>query len=142
MGDLVLKKYIGIFIILIFAASSFSAEKINKPEIRQIDTDILKVYTGDQSKEIFGIEKATASDACSTLIAPAAWVYEQWVYGDEWYFAYIDPEITCLNPYPYSVRIINFYMNYDPNFDYNSTPMTDTFSIQLSYVYRSGSSLP
>ena len=33
-------------------------------------------------------------------------------------------------------------MNYDTNFDYNSTPMIDTLSIQLSYVDNSNIDCP
>ncbi len=146
MGDLVLKKYIGLVLILIFTAGFVSAEKINRPQIRQIDLDVQQLFSGDQSKQDFSSAKATSFDSCSTQIFNLSnddlWAIDQWIWGEEWYFAYIDPEITCQFPYPFGVTEIHFFMNYDTSYNYDSAAFIDTFIIQLSNVNLSDINCP
>ncbi len=146
MGDLVLKKYIGLILILIFAAGFVSAEKINRPQIRQIDLDVQQIYSGDQTKKDISSAKATSFDSCSTQIFnfenDDLWAIDKWIWGEEWYFAYIDPEITCQFPYPFGVREVHFYMAYDMSYNYDSAVFIDTFIIQLSTVNLSDINCP
>ena len=66
--------------------------------------------------------------SCDLIYGPPSWVYDSWLYGQESYLTYNDPELFCANPYPYSITSLSFYLNYE------EVPSIDTFSIFIATV--------
>ncbi|MDH4158100.1 MAG: hypothetical protein OEW00_12580, partial [candidate division Zixibacteria bacterium] len=55
----------------------------------------------------------TAADTCITVHSGAmVWQIDNWVVGSELYKAYLDPEASCPNPYPYTITEINMPMSF------------------------------
>lgn len=56
----------------------------------------------------------SAADTCEARNDNGmVWRIDGWVYGAELYKSYIDPEVTCPDPYPYTVTAINMPMIFD-----------------------------
>ena len=73
----------------------------------------------------------TASDTCFVRHdrgdGTPIYSYNSWVVGDELYKAYLDPSLTCPNPYPFLVTNIHIYLYYVAS-------STDTFSVDIEEV--------
>ncbi len=55
----------------------------------------------------------STADTCAAFNVDEAIYYEpDWVIGDELYKVYLDPELSCPNPYPYSVTEVHILMRF------------------------------
>ena len=55
----------------------------------------------------------TTADTCITIHSDTmVWQIDNWVVGTELYKAYLDPETSCPNPYPYTITEINMPMSF------------------------------
>ena len=61
--------------------------------------------------------------------------YNSWVVGDELYKAYLDPSLTCPDPYPFSVTNIHIYLYYIAS-------SSDTFSVDIEAIDNTNPNCP
>ncbi|HOP06018.1 MAG TPA: dockerin type I repeat-containing protein [candidate division Zixibacteria bacterium] len=92
-------------LVLIIAATVGAVDKSN-PVIKPLGSSTIHTLrTG---------ARLSAADTCTGLNADSlAWLIQSWIIGDELYKAYIDPELTCPAPYPFTILEVHMFLNFD-----------------------------
>lgn len=122
---------VGITTILLMSAAVFSTER-SSVSIRSLDN-----VSPRQLKP--SSDLATADTCTAIAIDSLVWLVDSWLFGDELYKVYLDPEETCTNPYPFSIREVHMVVYFDGvtpftysgdieavNYDNPSCPLPDT----------------
>lgn len=90
------------------------------------------------AEEIRVLPTFTAADTCMVRQdAGIAYRINGWVTGNELYKSYLDPSLSCPNPYPYTVTEINMPMIFDA-----ATPLTVAVDVELADMTVPGCPFP
>jgi len=95
------------FIFFIFITSSVLALD-DKNEV-----NIVKVGN-TPAQPLHSIQMLSAADTCfARMDSGLVWLINGWVWGNELYKAYIDPEVSCSDPYPFTIIAVNMLMYFE-----------------------------
>ena len=83
--------------VLVLVLTITAAGADHKPAVRvQKIADLPTIYIGEQPS-------LSAAIACSVSQYDEIVGYIAWVTGEEWYKSYMDPAVSCSDPYPFEV---------------------------------------
>ncbi len=124
-----LRRLLTISLIVLFAGQMSQGK--DAPTIKRIDIENIKVSTLKLDQRM-----ATAVGCTARYDDGTQYMYSGFVYGNEAYTTYIDPNKTCPNAYPYTVNEVIYEVHY------GVAPVTDTISVHLLAVDASDPTCP
>ena len=112
----------GLLYLLVISLVAAGLSAAGKPEAR------IELISNPVFRSLNPYTSISSADTCVVRHdAGAVYKIDGWVVGNELYKSYLDPSLTCTNPYPFTVTEINM-----PMYFADATPISVSVDIELA----------
>jgi len=98
-----------LLLLLLITSSIIANDKIKEAQQVIIGSSPAQILTAKLNRPML----ITADTCYAKMHTELAWRIDGWVWGYELYEAYIDPEVSCQDPYPFTILAVNMPMVFD-----------------------------